>query len=118
MQSTLITLAVLLAASFGYVATISHAGQISLRPAAMAVAATLFGALPPLAFGSVLSNAAARQLAVVAWRMAIMLPALFIMNKFDGMERICFIRCLLACYFVALLLESGLLIRDARRTGE
>ena len=114
----LITLLVCLAGGLSYLATISHGTSHAAAPAAMATAATLFGILPPLCFGRLLPNGAANQLAVVAWRLAIMLPALAIAWRFDGAQRNCFLMTLMACYFVGLPLESWLLIRDVRQPRE
>lgn len=115
-NSLLIVAAVAIAATISYLATISHG--ISSRPQTALIAAlvTLLGTLPPLHFGRLLSNSAANQLAVVAWRMGIMLPAVAMALRFENEERKCFLIALLACYFVSLLLESWLLIRDVRRS--
>ena len=110
-NALLLLFAVVLVASISYIATISHAD--SPRPTIMAGAITLFGVIPPLYLGQALPNAAARQLAVVAWRMAIMLPSVIVATRFEDHERNCFLTALLACYFVALVLESWLLIRGA-----
>ncbi|MCA9126385.1 MAG: hypothetical protein KDB22_04840 [Planctomycetales bacterium] len=100
----------------GYVATFNHGSAVNSPPALAAMLATLVGCLPPLAFRSRLSNGAVRQLAVVAWRMGALIPAVGLVRFWDGDERNCFLTTLLACYFVALPLESWLLIRDGKRS--
>ena len=110
--------AITLAGVLSYLATISHGYVSTALPAFLAVAATMMGSLPPLLFGRLLANGAGSQLAVVAWRLAVMLPALAIAPRLPGDERNCYLISLLACYFVALPLESWLLIRDVRRKQE
>ncbi|MEZ6078346.1 MAG: hypothetical protein R3C56_22535 [Pirellulaceae bacterium] len=100
-----ITLLIVAAAWISYRATISHDANSNPKPAVVAALVTLFATLPPLYFQRLLSNAA-NQLAVVAWRMAIMLPALAIAARYSGDERKCYLIALLACYFVSLPLES------------
>ncbi len=102
-------------ACLSYLATISHGLAATANPPMIAALVTLMGTLPPLFFGRLLSNSAANQLAIVAWRIGIMLPAVAIAWRFDGDERKCYLIALLACYFVSLPLESWLLIRDVRR---
>lgn len=114
-HALLISLMVAATAGLSYLATISHGVSTSSRPAIVAALVTLFGTLPPLMFASWFSNGAANQLAVIAWRFAIMLPALAIAFRYVDGERKCYLIALLACYFVALPLESWLLIRDVRR---
>jgi hypothetical protein len=108
--------ALAIAAAASYVATISHGIQSRPWPALIAALVVAFGTLPPLFFGRLFGNTAANQLAVVAWRMGIMLPAVAIALRFGQGERKCYLMALLTCYFVSLLLESCLLIRDVRRT--
>ncbi|MCC7333670.1 MAG: hypothetical protein IT422_01150 [Pirellulaceae bacterium] len=114
-NSLVITLLIVAAAWISYRATISHDANSNPKPAVVAALVTLFATLPPLYFRRLLSNGAANQLAVVAWRMAIMLPALAIAARYSGDERKCYLIALLACYFVSLPLESWILIRDVRR---
>ncbi len=115
LNSLLIVAAVTIVALLSYLATISHGITASPQPAIIAALVTLMGSLPPLHFGRLLRNGAANQLAVVAWRMGIMLPAVALAMRYDNGQRKCYLIALLACYFVSLLLESWLLIRDVRR---
>jgi hypothetical protein len=114
-NSLLIVAMVAIAAQLSYLATISHGIITRPQPAVIAALVTLMGMLPPLHFGRLLGNGAANQLAVVAWRMGIMLPAVAIATRYDHGQRKCYLIALLACYFVSLLLESWLLIRGVRR---
>ncbi len=114
-DSLLIVVIVACCAALSYLATISHGISSRPQPAFIAALVTLMGTLPPLHFGRLLSNGAAKQLAIVAWRMGIMLPAVAIALRYENEERKCFLIALLACYFVSLLLESWLLIRAVRR---
>jgi len=103
-------------ATASHVATISHGLQSRPWPTLVAAAVVAIGTIPPLFFGRLFANTAANQLAIVAWRMAIMLPAVAIAMRFGEGERKCYWIALLTCYFASLLLESCLLIRDVRRT--
>ncbi len=114
-NSLLIAVLVATAAWLGYRATISHGASCSPKPAVIAAMIVLFGALPPLYFGRLLSNGATKQFSIIAWRIAIMLPALVLAMRYVDVERKCYLISLMACYFVALPLESWLLIRDVRR---
>lgn len=111
----LLGLAVILVGGISYLATLSHAGPVTLRPAAAAIGLTLMGTLPPLSFRSLFSKALASHLAVTVWRIGILAPALVLARTWEGDERNCFITTLLACYFVALPLESWLLIHQVKR---
>lgn len=117
-NALVITLLIVAVAWVSYRATIRHGVDPNPKPAAVAALVTLFATLPPLYFTRLLSNGAANQLAVVAWRIAIMLPALAIAGRFAGDERKCYLIALLACYFVSLPLESWILIRDVRRNQD
>lgn len=111
----LIALLVVLAAWISYRATISHGLVSGPWPAISAALITLLATLPPLYFTRLLSNGAANQLAVVSWRLAIILPAVALATKYVDDERKCYLITLLACYFISLPLESWLLIRDVQR---
>ena len=117
-NALIITLLIAAAASISYRATISHGVDANFKPAVVAAVVTLFATLPPLYFTRLLSNSAANQLAIVAWRIAIMLPAVAIATRYGADERKCYLIALLACYFVSLPLESWLLIRDVRRNQD
>ena len=110
-----IAVSVAATAAFGYLATINHGSHVTPRPAMVAAFIVCLAALPPLVAGGFLSNGAANQLLIVAWRMGIMLPSLTVASRYVAAERKYYLITLLACYFVSLLLESWLLIRDVRR---
>ncbi len=114
-KALLIALAICLSAWISYRATIGHGIAVSPQTAQVAALVTLFATLPPLFFTRLLPNGATNQFAVMAWRMGIMFPALTIVTRFEGDERKYYLIALMACYFVALPLESWLLIRDVRR---
>lgn len=114
-NSLLITLLIALAAWISYGATINRGVNSEFKPAAVAALVTMLATLPPLYFTRLLPNGAANQLAIVAWRIAIMLPALAIAVRYTEDERKCYLIALLACYFISLPLESWILIRDVRR---
>ena len=114
-NALLIALLITLAAALSYRATISHGISAGPKPTVVAALVALMATIPPLYFTRLLSNGATNQLAVVAWRMAIMLPALAIAVRYTADERKCYLISLLACYFISLPLESWLLIRDVRR---
>lgn len=114
-KTWLITLAVLLTAWISYRATISHGVAVGPKPAWVAALVTLMATIPPLYFTRLLANGAINHFAGIAWRIAIMFPALIIATRYVAEERKCYLIALLACYFVALPLESWLLIRDVQR---
>ncbi len=99
----------------GLLATFSRYQQWFPQLCLTAAVIALFGCLPPLWFSRWFQQGAAAQLAVVAWRFASLMPALVVLRRLEGPERNCFMYTMLACYFVALSLESWLLIRDAQR---
>lgn len=114
-KALFIALPVLLAAWISYHATIRHGIAVGPKPAWVAALVTLFATIPPLFFTRLLANGATNQFAVMAWRMGIMFPALTIATRFVAEERKYYLIALMACYFVALPLESWVLIRDVRR---
>jgi len=114
-NAVIVSLAIGVVGGLSLAATISHGWEQVFRPVATATCATLFGLVTPLLISKMMRNAAAKQLLVVAWRLGIMLPALFLATRFFEEERKWYLNTLLACYFVALPLESWLLIVDARR---
>jgi hypothetical protein len=71
------------------------------------MAITLVGFMPPNSISRLISNGVARQLFYVVWHFALLLPAVILLTVWEGSERKCFVHALLACYFVALPLESG-----------
>ena len=112
----ILSAAIALTAVLSHLATICQGCDMRPQPTLVAALVTLLATLPPLFFGRLLSNGAANQLAIIAWRIAIMLPAVAIATRYAAAERKTYLIGLLACYFVSLLLESWLLIRDVRRT--
>ncbi len=111
-----LVLAISTAGGLTLLATFSRVGWLGLNPTLIAIGVTLLGCLPPLSFSSLFSNGAANQLAVVAWRLGVLIPSLALAQSWEGAERNCFLGVLLACYFVALPLESWLLIREIKRS--
>lgn len=114
-KTLIIALPVLLAAWTSYRATISHGVAVGPKPAWVAALVTLFATIPPLYFTRLLANGAISHFAGMAWRIAIMFPAVIIATRYVAEERKSYLIALLACYFVALPLESWILIRDVRR---
>ncbi len=114
-NALVVSAAIVGAGVISLLATISHGWEQVIRPVAIATSATLFGLVPPLLISKMMRNVAAKQLLVVAWRLGIMLLALLLATRFLDEERKWYLNTLLACYFVALPLESWLLIVDARR---
>jgi hypothetical protein len=108
------TVAISLAALLSNIATISRVQHSDYRFAFLAAVWTLVATGLPFWFERVFSNGAALQLAVVAWRMGTLLPAIALSTGLEGSARKCFVTTLLVCYFVALALESWLLALRAR----
>lgn len=109
-----LTLAIVATAVLSRIATISHAPQIGNLPVIWAGSAVALSCVPGLSFRALFPNGAALQLAAVTWRMMAMLAALGCAGFLEGAARNCYLTSLLACYFVALPLESWLLIRQSR----
>lgn len=100
-----------------HIATLRRAGGFLESPSLIAIGLTLAGYLPPLWISTWNHLGAARQIAVVLWRFGLLLPALLLAKQWEGVERNCFLYTMLACYFVALPLESWLLVRDVKRSN-
>ena len=98
-----------------YVATLRRVGDSCAQSATLACGLTLMAYLPPLWFSRWISRSAVRPLAISLWRIGVLLPVLMAATQLRGDQRNCFLYVLLACYFVALPLESWLLIREANR---
>jgi hypothetical protein len=113
----LLVAAILLTGAICYVATISH--NVHNRWIYVTVSATLvlFATVVPMWFERVITNGAAFQLGVVAWRMGTLLPALYFARLLDEPARNCMLITLMACYFVALPLESWLLALKAQNNA-
>jgi hypothetical protein len=102
-----------MAAGLVAIATFSHASFAGLWPVLGAALVTIFASVTPLVLKTAIRNGAAFQLSVVTWRLMVMLPALAWGMAQTGATRNSFLTALMACYFVALPLESWLLVRDA-----
>ncbi len=98
-----------------YVATFGHAPPSAARLCAGAGAWTASAAIAPIWLESLIINGATFQLAVITWRLVTMLGALLIAQTFPTDARNCFVTTLMACYFIALPLESWLLARNATK---
>lgn len=84
-----------------------------------AVLWTMAACLPPFWFPFFGLKDASFQLGVTAWRLGTSLLAVAFSRVLLEGERNYYLTALMACYFVALPLESWLLIRNARRkTGK
>ncbi len=99
-----------------YLATLSHAEPVAASHWLLASGLVLFAYLPALWISRLISNAAVKPLVVFGWRFSVLLPALAFTTRLSGDEINCFVAVLLACYLVALPLESWLLIREANRS--
>lgn len=115
-SAVLVTL-VVLCAVVTHVATFSHATARTINLTTLAAAYALAGTLPTLWFSRWIAKGAVRQLAVVLWRVTCLLPALITMQMIDQLAKSDFITPLLACYFVALTVESAMLIHEARNVA-
>jgi len=96
-----------------YVATFGHAPASAAKFCAMAAAWTATAAIAPIWLESLIFNGGTFQLAVITWRLMTMLGAFIIVPTFPADARNCFLTTLMACYFIALPLESWLLARNA-----
>lgn len=114
----MLTVAITLVGVICLVATFSHAASNPLWPVVMATAATCSGVVPPLWIAARIKDGPSKQLAIIGSRLLIMLPTIMLSGLWHGAERKCFLTTLLACYFIALPLESWLLIREVRRSGK
>lgn len=103
------------AAAVVYVATFGHAPPSAARLCAGAGAWTIAATIAPIWLESLIFNGATFQLAVITWRLMTMLGAVLIAQTFPAEARNCFLTTLMACYFIALPLESWLLARNASK---
>lgn len=115
-RTILLAGAIAISGAIAHLATFGHVQGLANSPAFAAIVLTWYGCLPPLWFSSWIRNDSARPLVVVLWRFSILIPALWMAKSWEGLERNCFLHALLACYLVALPLESWLLIRDVQRS--
>lgn len=114
-QILLLSIAVSVTGLLCNVATFSHGSSFPSRVVVLATLLTLGGCLPPLWLPTLLSHAPASQIGVTLWRLGILLPAILVANGLEGVERKYFVVALLACYLVALPVESWLLIHQVKR---
>ena len=98
-----------------YVATFGHAPPRAANYCALAAAWTATAAIVPIWLESLIFNGATFQLAVISWRLMTMLGALVVVQVFPAEVKKCFLTTLMACYFIALPLESLLLARNATK---
>lgn len=116
-QSLAIFVAIVLAAVLGAViATNGRIELLCLRSASAAAACCLVVFIPAIAVGNWHFFGANRFLASLAWRFPTSLASILAAGGFVGVPRNCFVAALLTCYFVGLLLESWLQIRQCRRS--
>jgi hypothetical protein len=108
-QSFLLVGVIIGAAAIGWV--VSHGAWAAIVVAAVVAIAAL---VPPLWFEFCLGRSVAAPTAVVAWRLGVLLPAVLFSASQAEPTRKCFQYTLLACYFIALPLESWLLSRYTR----
>jgi hypothetical protein len=113
-----ISLAIAAIGSLTALATFSHGYQNGLWPSVLATLAAWLAIVPGPWIVKSLSNGVAKQLAIVVWRLLILLGCLIIAGGLEGDARKCFFISLLACYFAGLPLESWLLIGNVRRERE
>ena len=111
--SLLLATAIAVAAVAVYVATFSHAPAEARPLYALAGAWTAVAAIAPIWLEGLIFNGGTFQLAVVTWRLITMLGAFVIAGIIPSETRNYFLSTLMACYFVALPLESWLLARRA-----
>jgi hypothetical protein len=114
----LLSIAIAAAGVASAIATFNHGYRDVVWPSLVATIGTWLAVAPGQWVTRLVSNGPAKQLAIVVWRLMILLPCLVIGGAWDGDARKCFFITLLACYFVGLPLESWLLIRDVRRQRE
>lgn len=114
LQAIALSVAIAAAGVVGAVATFSHAPEIWGRSAVAAIALTTMASVPPLFLCRKFSNGSTSALFVTLWRCGGLLPAVALLATLEGDERKCFAVALLACYFIALPLESLLLIRQVQ----
>ncbi len=114
-DSLLLTLTSLGASALGgIVATYSRTDGLILAPIVVAWLCNLASLLPAVAARNWrFFQAPYRHLAALVWRFPVALGSLLIISWWHGTQRICFIGALLTCYFVTLLLESWLQIRQS-----
>ena len=120
-RMSLLSLSVVLVSFIGataatvYLATFSHAPTEARPYYALAAIWTATATVAPIWLESLIFNGGTFQLAVVAWRLMTMLGAFAIAGSFPIEIRNYFLSTLMACYFVALPLESWLLARRASK---
>ncbi len=98
-----------------YLATFSHAPARARPYYVLAGMWTVAATIAPIWLESLIINGATFQLAVVAWRLMTMLGGLLVATTLPSEVKNYFLSTLMACYFVALPLESCLLARRATK---
>lgn len=112
----LLGFAIFCSAFFGaLIATYGRTGWEFLGPTLSAAACGMVIYVPGIALRNWAFSKANRFLVALAWRLPASFGVLPCVYSWDGLHRKCFVAALLTCYFVALLLESWLQTRDARR---
>ncbi len=117
-KSLLLVISILLAGAVVGLATFSHVGRAAIVPTGAGVVLTLIGIIPGLWLSRLITHGPTKQLVLVGMRLSILLPAWLLQARWEGAERNCFIASLLACYFVALPLESLLSIGELKTPKE
>ena len=113
----LLLLAALLGLTVGcvHIATLCRVGSVHWFPGVFAGCLNFIAFVIPSWIATSFRNGSARQLTISAFRIATLLPSIGFASWWAGAERNYFLTALLACYFVALPVESWLLIREVRR---
>ncbi len=111
--SLILTSAIGCVAGVVYVATFGHGPTSAAKLGALAAAWTAIAAVVPIWLERFIFNGGTFQLAVITWRLMTMLGAFVIVPTFPAEARNYFLTSLMACYFIALPLESWLLARNA-----
>ncbi len=113
--SAVLAVAIGVTAVIVYLATFSHAPAIARPYFMLAAMWTATASIAPIWLESLIFNGGTFQLAVITWRLMTMLGAFVIATVFPSELRKYFLTTLMACYFVALPLESWLLARRASK---
>lgn len=86
-----------------------------MQTVVLAALMAIFALIPPLWLEVLIGPSVAGPLAVVLWRLGVLIPAImFTTHQIDPARKCCQVT-ILACYLVSLPLESWLLIRQTRQ---
>lgn len=99
-------LAVALAGLSVGVATFNHVGPVAILPSTTAAVLVILGFIPATWIARYGSLGPGRHLLATGLHLGILLPAIVFLDHWQADQRKCFVLALLACYFVALSLES------------